>query len=79
MREAFLVDENNGKKYDLWEPRWCSEEKSPLSFSKTDGITPQSIKNSARSNYERSKLEGKICLKVYQDYLHYGHKTWLST
>ena len=56
MREAFLVDENNGKKYDLWEPRWCSEEKSPLSFSKTDGITPQSIKNSARSiwRYERA-------------------------
>ena len=44
MKEAFLVDEKSGKKYDLWEPRWCSEEKSPLSFSKTDGITPQSIK-----------------------------------
>ena len=49
MEEAFLVDENSGKKYDLWEPRWCSEEKSPLSFSKTEGITPQSIKNSTRS------------------------------
>ena len=44
MKEAFLVDEKSGKKYDLWEPRWCAEEKSPLSFSKTDGITPQSIK-----------------------------------
>ena len=56
MREAFLVDENNGKKYDLREPRWCSEEKTPLSFSKTDGITPQSIKKSARSiwRYERA-------------------------
>ena len=49
MEEAFLVDENSGKKYDLWEPRWCSEEKSPLSFSTTEGITPQSIKNSTRS------------------------------
>ena len=55
MKEAFLVDENSGKKYDLWEPRWCSEEKSPLSFSKTEGITPQSIKNSTRSIWRYEK------------------------
>ena len=55
MKEAFLVDENSGKKYDLWEPRWCSEEKLPLSFSKTEGITPQSIKNSTRSIWRYEK------------------------
>lgn len=55
MKEAFLVDENSGKKYDLWEPRWCSEEKTPLSFSKTEGITPQSIKNSTRSIWRYEK------------------------
>ena len=61
MKEAFLVDEKSGKKYDLWEPRWCSEEKSPLSFSKTDGITPQSIKNSARSIW---RYEGAFPCKI---------------
>ena len=56
MKEAFLVDENNGKTYDLWEPRWCSEKKTPLSFSKTEGITPQSINNSVRSIWRYEKV-----------------------
>ena len=43
MVEPTLIDEKNGIKYALDEPRWCSDERNPLSVSELQGIREQQI------------------------------------
>ena len=49
MVEPILIDEKEGVKYSIDEPRWCSDERNPLLISGLHGITAHQIDKKERS------------------------------
>ena len=49
MSAASYIDPRNGKLYSLHEPRWCSDERTPLLVTPGAGISRADIDGSTRS------------------------------
>ena len=65
MVEPTLIDEKNGIRYALDEPRWCSDERNPLSVSELQGIGEQQIDKKERSIWRyRNAFPKNISTKV---------------
>jgi threonine synthase len=65
MVEPTLIDEKNGIRYTLDEPRWCSDERNPLSVSELQGIGEEQIDKKERSIWRyRNAFPKNISTKV---------------
>ena len=65
MVEPILIDEKAGVKYSIDVPRWCSDERNPLSISGLQGITECQIDKKERSIWRyRNAFPKNISTKV---------------
>jgi threonine synthase len=55
MRQGNYIDPINGRLYPLSDARWCSDDRTPLLITPSEGLSPDDIDKSARSLWRYRK------------------------